>query len=282
MSMNNQFETLLVNLESNSPSLQGKAIIELSELRRIDDTILNETPAQDTFWRNVYHNRLVKLTNNEDEMVHYWGKLAQLAIAFTKSENEQNKLLRHLASNDDIEIKQHAIEGLGLNRDQKSLYIFERYAFDTNRKIRAASIEGLGKLKAQSAISTLQEAACDSSAIISIVAINALASIGTCDVLHIFNDIMKNSQEMLKIDVLKAIVRDECTFSIPDRLSLIQIAIKNSNKHNVLYSAAISLSKIDLSSDKIMPLLEPLLTHENEHVRNGATKAIDKINQRKD
>lgn len=259
---------------SDKLSVRGAAMIELSKLRREDETILRDTLAQDAFWRNVYHS-LGSLSPRAAE--EKWGELSELAMALTKEPDEQNRMLREIIETDHVEMKIHALKALGLNQDDAGLGIIIESASHENSRIRAAAIEALGMLKNDESIPALQNAVQDSSVAVTYAAVNALATIGTPQALTTLQEIMGNSDRSgVRIDIIKAVVRPESSIDSDAAFNLIAQIIDDEQNNDVLYAATRSLSYIE--KPESIAILEKLSQHDSDHVRKGANIALEKLN----
>jgi CheY-like chemotaxis protein/HEAT repeat protein len=257
-------------LGNANADVRGTAVVNLSKLRRETD-ILKGTPAQDAFWRNVFHS-LGSLVTHE-AVVERWAVMADLALILTKPETEQNiELLSIISASKSVEIRRAALDALGLNKHLPALNILENNVNDLDDSIRRTAIQALGNLGDESSIEIIQKGLPDSEASVRFAAINSLAQIGTDKAIDILEDMLKNVDRQTRQYIVRAFLNIE-----PVRAIEILLPLADTEKNNdVLYLLATTLG--ELGDPKAKAVLEKLAKHESEHVQEGAKKALENLN----
>lgn len=261
-------DTLRQSLTVSDEIVRGKAVIELAKHQREDWAVLKETPAQDAFWHNVRHS-LPSFTSSEDAAKR-WARMAELALALTYPQANQDMHLGKLAvQGKSVEVRAQALIALGQNRGVESLGTLREAVGDADKTVRRAAIEALGHLGDEQAVKTIHAALSDPSPSVRLAATNALAAIGTDEAIEMLGEALTHNDNSMRVDAAMALARVEQEKAT----DILLAAIETETNHDVLHTITLSLGQ--LHHPKAVPGLEKLAGHENEHVREGAKKALD-------
>ena len=266
-------EFLYHAFSSTDHKVRGKAVFTLSARYYIGDSLLRKTPAQETFWRNVFHS----LTSSSiTSAIERWENMSEVALALTKAPDEQNAMLRRLAAEGATEeIQVTSIKALGLNRDAQAADILLKAADSDVNKIRSTAIRALGSLGEERGIAIAARATEDKSLGVRYAAINTLAAIGTREAVDVLKDSLGRKDYKIRIDVVKALTRAESRVPENEAFDILSGRIEVEEHNDVLYSIASSLA--NLRSQDVEPTLKKLLSHPSHHVQKGAQEAMNKI-----
>lgn len=263
-----QMDTLRHSLTVSDEVVRGNAVIELAKHQREDWAVLKETPAQDAFWHNVRHS-LPSFTSSEDA-ARRWARMAELALALTYPRADQNKRLQLLAvQGESVEVRAQALIAFGQNRGTGSLRTLRKAAGDADKTVRRAAIEALGHVGDKRAIKTIRAALSDPSPSVRLAATNALSAIGTDEAIEMLGEALTHNDSSMRVDAAMALARVEQEKAT----DILLAAIETETNPDVLHTITLSLGQ--LHHPKAVPGLEKLAGHENEHVREGAKKALD-------
>lgn len=261
-------DTLRQSLTVSDEVVRGNAVIELAKHQREDWAVLKETPAQDAFWHNVRHS-LPSFTSSEDAAKR-WARMADLALALTYPKADQNKRLQQLAAQgESVEVRAQALIAFGQNRGTGSLETLRKAAEDADKTVRRAAIEALGHLGDGQVVKTIHAALSDPSPSVRLAATNALAAVGTDEAVEMLREALTHNDNSMRVDAAMALARVEQEKAT----DILLAAIETETNHDVLHTITLSLGQ--LHHPKAVPGLEKLAGHENEHVREGAKKALD-------
>jgi len=267
----------LVNLLTH-PDLaaRGTAVIALSVLRR-QSPILRETPAQDAFWRNVYHN----LASMAETAPAHWGELSELAHALTLPAAEQNIRLRELAaSSDNMDIRASAARALGQNRDAESASVLQACVTETdNSKLVAAALEALGLIggatAGDDALPVILGMLASPTTGVRFAAVNSLAFIGSDAAAKQLRALLDSPNSATRIDAIRALARPESRIAAEIAVRMLLVVAVRDRDANVLHTVAQTLGQLDTPQSDNM--LRMLLIHDSDHVKNGARKGIEAL-----
>ncbi len=267
---------LIAALEAPTAERRGEAVVELSKRRREDDTLLRETPAQDAFWRNVFH---IQKSLPAEDAVQRWGRMSEVALALTHATRDQNAALRALAAGRETpQVRRAAISALGHNRDEQALAIIIEATGDADGTIRRAAVEALGHVADEGGLDAVRAAMADSSIAVRLAAINALAAIGTEAAVEALQAALASDDREIRIDAAKTFARPESRVAAETATRVLLGVITDEKDGDVLYTIATSLA--DLGRPEAIPALQRLQAHDSAHVREGATRALITFEER--
>lgn len=249
-------------LRGNNEVARGTAIINIAKLRRNRPHNSHDTPAQDAFWRNVYHS--LQGYADEQQAIEKWKKMAELAKAFLLKETAQNTLLCKLAEkeNEDSEVVASALRALGLNEYQGAMPILIKQAKNSDHKdIRSAAVYSLGLLKQEDTIPLLKDAIEDTFPAIRLLAINALVAIGSENAVMVLKDNLQHEDRTVRIDIIKALPK----LNAETALQIFEQVLEHEVDMDVLCISLETLVQID--NPKSTQLINKMANHESEQVR---------------
>lgn len=267
------FGDLANALSDENAAVRGKAVIELSKTRRVDNSILRETPAQDPFWRNVYHS-LGSLSY--DEAVSRWAEMATIAQALTEPPARQNpKLLELTDQKEPTAIRVIALRALGHNKFAEALPILIEATRESDSKVRLAAVEAIGYLGDPQGTEAVQALVNDSSIVVRFAAINVLAILATPEAIDSLRKAIESEDCTVRIDVIKALTRPESQVEPGVATDMLLAVLENEEDVDVLCTMAISLGL--LNTKAAILALNQLKAHPDSHVQKGAEKALDSL-----
>jgi HEAT repeat protein len=185
--------------------------------------------------------------------------------------NKQNTELRKLArraKNGDVYTM--TLQALGLNKGRKALNLLIRETKNPDNNIRRVAISGIGSIGIDNptTIKVLQLALGDDSISVRLEAINALIQICSDTSLQFIEGLLSSPDKDLRFDVSRALskVRSEKI------LTLFMKRVSVEDDPDVLYMITLGLGQ--QKNIVVEPVLQILLEHKLEHVRNGADKGL--------
>lgn len=260
------------NLSHESLLVRGEAVIELARLRRKSVRLYRDTPAQDTFWRNVNHSVDGYSQDRMKEAYRKWGKMAQLAVALSERTNQNAALCRLAATARAPEMRILILKAIGQNKAADGIPILDRAIRSRHEMIRRAATEALGYYASPTALPALRTALHDTSISVKLAAVNAISALAVNmhPALDLLIQELDNPDPFHRIDVAYALARVNTRPAVRALIA----HLKSETHPDVLYGIASALGNLEMNYTSIEKALRQMASHSSEHVRSGARDAL--------
>jgi two-component system, OmpR family, response regulator VicR len=251
----------------------GELVVELACRRRREAHLMADTPAQDGYWRNVFHT-LASLSL--DTAVQKWGQTAPVARALTLPPPDQNAALIDLVSTDDEEVQKIAITALGRNHETLAVDSLLHIAGTVGQEVRITLIEALGRIGDSRALPVVRAALADVSLSVRYVAINALAMLGTDEAAASLHAVLQMDDRGHRLDAIRALIGSESRVTPATAAGLLLPLVDDEADTAVLYTLCVAFGHLGTVAG-VRPALDRLAQHPESHVRGGAAKALEML-----
>lgn len=260
------------NLSHESLLVRGEAVIEFARLHRKSARLYRDTPAQDTFWRNVIHSIDGYSQDRMKEAYRKWGKMAQLAAALSERTNQNAVLCRLAATARAPEMRTLILKAIGQNKATDGIPILDRAIHSQHEMIRRAATEALGYYASPTALPALKTALHDTSISVKLAAVNAISALAANMqlALDLLIQELDDPDPFHRIDVAYALARVNTRPAVKALIA----HLKSETHPDVLYGITSALGSLEMNYTSIEKALRQMASHRSEHVRSGARDAL--------
>ncbi|MBL8155052.1 MAG: HEAT repeat domain-containing protein, partial [Anaerolineae bacterium] len=265
-------EVIARNLSHESLEVRGEAVIELARLRRKSARLFRDTPAQDTFWRNVNHSVDGYSQDRMKEACRKWGKMAQLAAVLSGRTNQNAALCRLATKVHAPEMRILILKAIGQNKASDGIPILDRAIYSRSEMIRRAATEALGYYASPNALPALRTALHDTSISVKLAAVNAISglAVNMQPALDVLIQELDDPDPFHRIDVAYALTRVNTRPAVKALIA----HLKSETHPDVLYGIASALGSLEMNYTSIDKALRQLTSHSSQHVTSGARDAL--------